>query len=568
MSQNESPIVVRSWGERERVAETAIGALPIALLVLCAILVQARLGANADVHWLTDLAGRWLDGQTPYVDFIENNPPASIILYVFPTALARALHLRPDVVTQACVFFAAIVEFAIAAAVARGAGLTREFGSAGLFWSAAAILLLPGFTFSQRDHLALVFALPIFVVLPARALFLPIETHLAIAGGLGAGCMICLRPHYALALAPAAIYALYWRGWRGAACIPEILSCALLVVAYASSIFFFFPHFVSDTAPMNLAVHVHGRAPIGWLLSQSWLLVWLSLALALWGTRSACIASLPSQFLGLASLGALASYLFQGKGWSYHLYVADALILTSYVIANRASLRLKGLPALTLATVLAAVSGLLVTAFLVRGELLFVTMQYLLLPALIILSARLALYSPDDARPGSSLRWTRLGVAAVALAAGEMAMLEGLHPPYFTAEMAEFASRPKIALVSGKGSDGIDLANQTNAIYASRAYAMDISETAADRLRRGGLATETEVALRRYISEDHDRLAATVRDDRPDAIVVDPDWARVYLEPAFLRDLLENYRLRATTKLPARFKSTSTLQLFTREATP
>ena len=147
-------------------------------------------------------------------------------------------------------------------------------------------------------------------------------------------------------------------------------------------------------------------------------------------------------------------------------------------------------------------------------------------------------------------------------------MLEGAHPPFFRAEMAELAPRPKIALVSGNGAAGLDLARQTDGIYAPRVFSLNILELAMKRLWRGGLSLPAATDLSRYVQEDRNRLATTVRDDRPDAIVVDPAWAERYLGDAFLRNLLVGYRLRATDKFPQRFLETPTLQLFTREPGP
>jgi hypothetical protein len=569
VSQNVSPIAERSWIAGERIIEGAAWAAALMLLPICAILLQSRLGADTDVHWLTDLAGRWLDGRTPYVDFVEINPPASILLYVLPTALARAFGLSPDAVTQACVLAAGIAELAIAVAVARRARLLQEFGTVGLFWAAAAVFLLPGSAFAERDHFALIFALPAFAILPARALARPVDAHWAIAGGLGAGCMLCLRPHYVLALAPPALYALYRMGWRrGAAFLPEIISCTLVLALYVATVLVVFPRFVTDMLPMDVAVYAHGGAPFGWLLDRAWLFVWIFLAVALWGTRRAVIDSMPAQLLVLASGGALASYLLQDKGWPYHIYVADALIVASFGIANRAALRQTGLAALALALAWVAVSVVLVFAFLAPDGTSFVVLRVVVFSAFALLSARLALTSSDNSGQTMPQRWTRLGVAAIAVAAGQMTMLQGAHPPYFAAEMAALGPRPKIALVSGDGANGIDLANQTGGIYVPRVFAMNILELATNLARRGGLPLAAETTLSRYIREDRDRLAATVRNDRPDAIVIDPDWARIYLDPAFLHNLLDGYRLRATTKLPERFQETHTLQLFSRDPGP
>src|SRR5262249_23164755 len=71
------------------------------------VLQQLRLGLWDDVTHLVDLSGRLLDCQTPYVDFLMDNPPASILIYVPPTAFARLLGLPVDLMTQIFVFVGA-----------------------------------------------------------------------------------------------------------------------------------------------------------------------------------------------------------------------------------------------------------------------------------------------------------------------------------------------------------------------------------------------------------------------------------------------------------------------------
>jgi hypothetical protein len=74
-------------------------AAPLALMLaalVAAVVAQARFGAIADVSWMITISEKWLDGATPYVDFIETNPPAAILLYLLPVALARALGVHAE----------------------------------------------------------------------------------------------------------------------------------------------------------------------------------------------------------------------------------------------------------------------------------------------------------------------------------------------------------------------------------------------------------------------------------------------------------------------------------------
>jgi hypothetical protein len=49
------------------------------------VLQELRLGLCDDVTLLINLSERLLDGQRRYVDFLMDNPPASILIYVPPT---------------------------------------------------------------------------------------------------------------------------------------------------------------------------------------------------------------------------------------------------------------------------------------------------------------------------------------------------------------------------------------------------------------------------------------------------------------------------------------------------
>src|SRR5690349_11187977 len=56
-------------------------AVPAAVLA-AAVLLRFFLLANTDVSWLLTVAERVLDGQRLYIDVIETNPPAAVLLYL------------------------------------------------------------------------------------------------------------------------------------------------------------------------------------------------------------------------------------------------------------------------------------------------------------------------------------------------------------------------------------------------------------------------------------------------------------------------------------------------------
>ena len=65
--------------------------LAAAMLVVLALTIRFAFGTVADVAWMIDCNERWLLGAVPYRDFLEINPPASLMLYWPAVAAARAL---------------------------------------------------------------------------------------------------------------------------------------------------------------------------------------------------------------------------------------------------------------------------------------------------------------------------------------------------------------------------------------------------------------------------------------------------------------------------------------------
>ena len=53
-------------------------------------MMSAVRAVDVDVGWLLTLGERMLDGQRPYIDFFEANPPMSILLYLPAVALGLA----------------------------------------------------------------------------------------------------------------------------------------------------------------------------------------------------------------------------------------------------------------------------------------------------------------------------------------------------------------------------------------------------------------------------------------------------------------------------------------------
>jgi hypothetical protein len=124
----------------------AIGALAVAL--------QARFGLLGDVSWLITADEKWLDGEVPYRDFIEINPPASLLLYWPAIALARLVGVSPEFAVSAFGFLSIAAGLGLSAAILGRAGLIGRIGPLGFGVALIALAILPGQSFCERDQLA------------------------------------------------------------------------------------------------------------------------------------------------------------------------------------------------------------------------------------------------------------------------------------------------------------------------------------------------------------------------------------------------------------------------------
>ena len=177
----------------------------------------------ADVAWLIDCDERWLAGAVPYRDFLEINPPASLLLYLPAVAFARTLGLAFG--SRRVGASASLSQARRSAVSARdSARVARASGRASSLTAIVALVVLPGESFCERDHLAAVFGVPFLAAtLGARRARRRRRVALALLAGVGAGLMAAIKPPYALIGVLLALYVDGARRLAGGAARPGIL---------------------------------------------------------------------------------------------------------------------------------------------------------------------------------------------------------------------------------------------------------------------------------------------------------------------------------------------------------
>lgn len=550
----------RSYSNERVLSLTSLIAAVVGLLAW-SVLQELQLGLWDDVTILINLSERLLDGQRPYVDYLMTNPPGSILLYVPPTELARLLGLPVDLMTEVFVFIGAGASIAFCARLARESRTARDLGQNALLWTLAALFVLPACAFAQRDHIALIAALPMLVVMGVRAAKRSVGGFSAIIAGLGGGLMVVIRPHYAVALGLAAVYVVWRRGLWSAALFPELYVPGLVCIVYIASVMLYFPSFLSDAMPMALAVYEPLKLDPGLLFMSPTALIWITLALLVLAYRKQVVASPFAVVAALASAGAFWSYIFQGKGFPYHGYVALALafLAVALVIAKPQRGSFSAPLALAIGFCIAMLADM------VPGVWNYTIVLTILVVAIITLTAT---FLPESLA-FKDVQWPLVPLGVFFLAFGQAHAWHEFRwrkDPMFLAEARQLG-HPKLALVSANESLAEFLANRVGSRWPQHVYSLAITEGVDLVLERRNVDEATRQKLEAYRQREQDLFLKDIDVEKPDAIIVERKWAEAHIDPATLGDILRDYRL-ASTVASGNSGSDPLLQFFVRNSPP
>ena len=296
---------------------------------------------NTDIAWLLTVGDHVVDGAIPYRDIIETNPPGSILLYMPAVLIGRAMGVEPQTVVMLLTGLACAASLILCCAILRGARQVPEPACGPLLVIAAVLLVLvPSGSFGQREHVISLTILPLLCTLAVRQQTNPrVSTPLRLLSAVGAGLAISIKPYYALGLIGPAF--LLWRraGWRGLANAWELWLSGIAAGSLLTAQLAAFPSFVKDVLPLLIRVYLPMRQPLSLLLSLPGGIFGIATLLGAVLMRHrwppARHERLPDT-AALASLGLLAAYFVQGKGWPYQAYpaVATALIALAATLAG------------------------------------------------------------------------------------------------------------------------------------------------------------------------------------------------------------------------------------------
>jgi hypothetical protein len=443
--------------------------LPLACIFVLAVFLRHVLVANTDVSWDLTAADKFLDGQRLYVDVIEVNPPATVLLYVVPALLGRLSGIPAEFFVDVLVFLAIGLSLWLSGRVLRKAGLVENADG----WllatvTSVALMLLPAQTFSEREHIGLIAFLPLLAVCAARAKGNTPDLAYVIAAGICGGIVVIIKPHFAAAIiCTSAAAALYARSWRPVFALENWIAAALLA-AYVVFVVITFPPFVYDVLPMVMAVYVPVKANIWIFVTFFATPLWLAALLLIARLKGNAMFGFPLGLLLAASVGFLIAYYVQQKGWPYHSYPMLALALIALALA-----------------------------FFDRWH-----------------------RSPSDSPADRSKRLASALAAATIAGATFCWMNVAIDCSALAAPIRAIKPHPKILALSADLAIGHPLTRAVQGTWVGRASALWVTEEVMLRRLKENLDPQTNARLEAYAARDRTMLAQDIARHRPDIILV------------------------------------------------
>ena len=180
-------------------------------------------------------------------------------------------------------------------------------------------LVMPGFDFGQREHLAAMALAPYAVCRAGMRPYLP-GLGFRAAVGILAGIGMALKPHLGLVVLGMELALVLRRGWRSWRPGLETVLLALTAGACAAATVLFLPEYRQQIVPLAHAVYGGFEASF-WQIVTWGQLEWLAAAAAALVVSSVLdrrIGDLTAILVG-GAVGGYAAFLQQSKGWHYQL---------------------------------------------------------------------------------------------------------------------------------------------------------------------------------------------------------------------------------------------------------
>lgn len=286
------------------------------------ILVQTKMMLNFDVSWLLTVAKKLFLGGHYYTDFIETNPPLILYVYMPAIILAKITHLSFAVAFKTYAFVLAfgllyLCNILLKKIFSDSYDVVRYALLIAITFS---WVLMPGYSFGEREHFTIMLVFPYLFLLDLRLTKKPLNFYLVILIGFLAGIGFAIKPHFLFALVICELFFMYKKRNLFACLRLETIVIGLVILLYLASLFLFTPNYLFKVWPLVYHLYfIATRGSFGALIAQPtfvFYLIVLGVYFLLYeDIRSKNLAAI----LLFASSGYLIAYFIQHTTWYYHL---------------------------------------------------------------------------------------------------------------------------------------------------------------------------------------------------------------------------------------------------------
>ena len=312
--------------------------LAIAAAVVC---IRALGTVDADVSWQLWAAHQMNGGARLYRDIVEINPPLWFWMGMPIDWLAQHIHARSDhvligVIGVVAAFSLVATDRLLEPMAARERCFLLAFG-------ALLLVALPWLQFGQREHIAMIGALPYAALIAARRKERDIPSRIALVVGAGAALGFALKHYFLLVpiLLELWLVASQGRKWRPFRL--ETLAMAAIGVAYAAAVALWAGDYFSLALPLVLVSYSATGAERLVDLFQPAVLTAIG-SLALLAAQPRLLRSEKTGFAAASAISAIGfaiAYFIQAKGWSYHALPFAAFAAMALAAAMTSDLKLR-----------------------------------------------------------------------------------------------------------------------------------------------------------------------------------------------------------------------------------
>lgn len=306
-----APIVQLRWPEL-----LAIGSIALTWFLMRSIPV------SHDVVWQLWIARQMLSGVKLYGDIVEPNPPLWFWAAIPIQRAAELLKVEPRHAMVAATFVY------IAASTIAMSALISDFGArrraALLALTVTATTVLSIADFEQREHLALIAAMPYIFLIARRAKGGEVHWLLAFAVGALSAYGFALKHYFALVPFFLEIWLIWelrrkWTPFR-----PETLTLLGAALSYLAAIYFLAPDFLTRIVPMLALAYSGFNATWNHVLFKPFVPFWLVAGLVFVSLKQR-----PHPIAVAAAISGFAfvlAYFAQQKGFEYHAVAATGAL--------------------------------------------------------------------------------------------------------------------------------------------------------------------------------------------------------------------------------------------------